>query len=727
MRTRSPRTTRNAARPSPFAAGLAMLLVLPMSTPGHAQDMADPDLASVEAGVIELETVTVTARRGEERAKDVPFGISVVSGEDIEAERLRDVEDVLRATPGVDVNSTGNANDMNIRIRGVGALYQATMDDASVVLNIDGVSMSSRHLSLGTLDVERVEVLKGPQGTLFGRNSEAGAINITTRKPTPYFEGHVRGEYGEEAQHLEEAVFSGPLSDQLSGRIAIRNTGAEHWVDNAQTGDPIGDPTEWMYRASLLWKPSVQTSALATAERQHSQENIALLVKKPFGDRPTIDITPGVFDDNEKTIERYSLEIDHVLATSRITSVTALTAADFFAVKAFDRDLAPLLFPPGFVPPPGEVLADDRSDERVLSQELRWSSLPDANVFWVAGLYLSDAERTFDSTDSFGRAFERDFSTETYAVFGETTYPLADKLKLTAGLRYTWDRKSYDGRYQTGGPPVEDEREFDDDYATGRLALSYAVTPTTNLYGTFARGYKSAGFSDYATGIADSEPYASATVNTFELGFKSATEDGRFSLDGAIFYNDVSDDHLQGFDPSTFATNIVNADTRSAGAELQGSWSHASGFGAAAALTYVDATITKDVTGVYGGDVDSGNRMPDVPRFKGTLSLSYNRAMPGFLGLDAPVLDARIDYRYVGERPVDAQNHADLDPYNKLDLRLGVLSGPFEIYAWADNLLDEQYDLYGFYETNSSFGLPPVEYGAPARGRTLGLGLSYHF
>jgi len=726
MGTRAPRNRRNAPRPSRLGAVPAMLLVFPLSLPVQAQDEPEPDAADGETGAIELETVTVTARRGEERAKDLPFGISVVSGEDIEAERLNDVEDVLRATPGVDVNSSGNANDIYIRIRGVGALYQATMDDASVVLNIDGVSMSSRHSSLGTLDIERVEVLKGPQGTLFGRNSEAGAINITTRKPTPYLEGHVRGEYGEMGYHLAEAVVSGPLSEQVSGRLAIRSTGAEHWVDNAQTGNPIGDPTEWMYRASLLWELQPQTSALATAERQDSRENIALLVKKPFDDDPVIDLTPGVYDDNEKTIERYSLEIEHTLATSRIVSVSAFTAADFFAVKAFDRNIAPLLFPPGFLPPTGEVLADDSSDEQVLSQELRWSSVPDARVFWVTGLYLSDAERTFDSTDSFGRSFDRDFTTETYAVFGETTYPLRDTLKLTAGLRYTWDRKTYDGRYRAGGPAVDDARDLNDDYPTGRVALSYAVMPTTNLYGTFARGYKAAGFNDYATGIADSEPYDAATVNTFELGFKSASADGRFSLDGALFYNRVSDDHLLGFDPFTFATNIVNADTESLGAELQGSWFHDSGFGVSAALTYVDATITNDVTGVYGGAVDSGNRMPDVPRFKGTLSLSYNRALPGFFGLAAPTLDARIDYRYVGERPVDAQNHADLDAYNKLDLRLGLLNGPFEIYAWADNLLDEQYDLYGFYETFTLSG-EPVEYGAPARGRTLGLGLSYRF
>ena len=130
--------------------------------------------------------------------------------------------------------------------------------------------------------------------------------------------------------------------------------------------------------------------------------------------------------------------------------------------------------------------------------------------------------------------------------------------------------------------------------------------------------------------------------------------------------------------------------------------------------------------GAVGGDVEAGNRVPDVPRFSSSLSLAYAWQLPAFLGLAAPVLDLRLDYRYVGKRPADPQNSFDLDAYNKVDLRIGLTSGAAEIYLWGDNLLDEQYDLYGFNEAFTLTGVP-VQYGAPARGRTIGLGVSYHF
>ncbi len=721
MGARSPRNTRSAARPSRLAVIPAMLLVCPLSLPVRAQDAAEPDVAGAETGTIELEAVTVTARRGEERAQDVPFGLTVIDGEQIEAKRLRDVKQVLRATPGVDVNSSGDSQFTNVRIRGVGSLFQTTEDDSSVVLNLDGVSLSARHLGLGTLDVERVEILKGPQGTLFGRNSEAGAINITTRRPTPYNEGYVRAELGQDQQYLMEGVFSGPLSDSVSGRFAFRNRGEDHWVENRRDDEPLSSPNFVTGRASFLWDGGA-TSALLIAEGDRSTGEISLFDPRPYGDNPSQDFTPGTFDDNEKTVERYSLQLDHDLAWGRITSLTAATRSDFVGVKGLEPDLTEALF--GF---PIEYLREDASNERVLSQELRLGSLPGARTFWVAGLYLSDSDRSFDTRDFQTGNFEnREFTTENVALFGELTYPVLDRLKLTGGLRHTWDRRDYEAAYVSAFGVVPDQRDLEDDYTTGRFAMTYAVNPATNLYGTYARGYKPAGFNDFAIQPADSEPYEPAVVNTYELGLKIADPDGRFRLDAALFFNDVTDDHLLGFDNLTFATDVINVDTESKGAELAGTWFHDSGLTLSAALAYIEATITSDAIGAVGGDVESGSEVPDVPRFSSSLSLAYARELPAFFGLAAPVLDLHVDYRYVGERPADPQNSFDLDAYNKVDLRVGVTSGGAEIYLWCDNLLDEQYDLYGFNETFTATGVP-VQYGAPARGRTLGLGLSYLF
>ncbi|AFT70790.1 TonB-dependent receptor [Alloalcanivorax dieselolei B5] len=666
----------------------------------------------------ELDAITVTARQSEERAKDVPFAISVVDGGTLTDQRLDNVEDALRSVPGVNINSSAGANDSNVYIRGVGSLYQMNMDDNSVALIMDGVTLSPRSISLGTLDVERVEVLKGPQGTLFGGNAEAGAINVVSRRPTRHREGYLRLEGGQDEQWLQEGVISGPLSDRFSGRFALRHAAADNWVNNKQTGDPLTDQEDLAFRGSLLWDNHDATTALFIAERQKVEGRTSVLVLRPYGDDPANDLTPGLFDDNEKTMERYSMEINHDLANSRITSVTAMTRMDLTDPVVYDRDIMEAMYGTPMV-----AWLNKEADEHTYSQDLRIGSLPSSPVFWTSGLSVARSERgydtTYDSRDPSSAKF-RDFTTEQYGLYGEITWPLLDDLKLTAGARHSWDRKEYDAVYRSSAGAVRDQRDLDDDFTTGRLALTYVLTPSTNLYTQIGRGYNPGGFNDYASQRADSEPYDAATAHSWELGFKTETD--RLMLNGSVFLTRVKDAHLIDYDVLTWASRAVNADTRSRGAELEGRYRLGGGLSLAGSVSYIDAEITDDVIGISGGDVHSGNQVPDVSEWSGYAAIHYDRPLPdNFIGLYAPALNARISYQYVGERPADPQNHFDLDDYGMLDARLGIASGAVELYLWGENLLDETYDLYGYYESST------VTYGAPGRGRTVGAGLSYYF
>ncbi len=657
--------------------------------------------------------IVVTARHGNEDAKDIPFGLSVIDGETLEIQRQFDLEDALRSVPGVDVNSSGAPTLSSIRIRGVGSLYLANRDDTSVSLSINGVPTSTENISLATLDVERVEVLKGPQSSVFGRNSEAGVINITTRKPTSDFEASIRGEYGQENQYLAQSIINGPLAENLNARFAIRYTGSDHWIDNIQTGDPVTTPTDLALRGSLLWE-SGATSVLVSAEHQDTDEQIAIQLLRPFPDDPFFDVAPGRFGDNDKELYRYAAEISHEFSGSRLTSITAYTSYDLYNEVAFDRRLNQALF--SF---PAETVQVQFADERIISQDLRWTSLPSSSLFWVTGFSFWDSDRDYGNVDiGLPTSGQRDLGTTSYGIYGEVTYPLTDALKLTGGLRVSRDRKTYDARYFFGTFATPDSRDLKDTYATGRAAISYAITPEANIYVLGARGYKSGGFNEFATSTTDSEPFRAARVNTAEIGFKSVFPSTGLNLNAAVFYNNVKDDHLLGFNPMTFASNILNADTESFGAELEGSWNLGQGLVLSGAATYIDAEIKSDVTGVFGGDVSAGNQAPDVPHWSGSVSLSWDHALPDFLSLPSPALNAHISYRYQGERAADVQNSFDLEQYGKLDLRAGISTENAELYFWGDNLTDNQYDLYGF-----GFGFPGAESGAPARGRTIGFGV----
>ncbi|MGP5425618.1 TonB-dependent receptor, partial [Pseudomonas helleri] len=242
--------------------------------------LANSALAAA-AEPVQLPASTVTARMEQEDPKEVPISLSVISGEQLRTQRLDTLESALRNTSGVSVNSSGGPNDFNVLIRGVGSLYQMSMDDSSVAFNIDGVPVSSRSLGFGTLDVERIEVLKGPQGTLSGAIGQAGAVNITTRQPTRELEGYVRGEVGQEGQFLTEGAIGGPISDSLSGRLAVRRAGYDNWIDNDQTNHPITKPRNEAYRGSLLWDLNDDTHVLVSAERQKTERATNSLVLRP--------------------------------------------------------------------------------------------------------------------------------------------------------------------------------------------------------------------------------------------------------------------------------------------------------------------------------------------------------------------------------------------------------------------------------------------------------------
>ncbi len=672
-----------------------------------AQTAADPD-------VTVLDPITI------EGLGEVSGSASILEQEDIEEGRLANFEDVLRSVPGIDINSSGGTNLSTIYIRGVGSLYPMSLDDSAATFTLDGSPLSARDISLGTLDVERIEVLKGPQGTKSSAAALAGTMNVITAKPTRHLEGYVRGEFGQEGQYLSEMAIGGPLTPSLSGRMAVRYSGSEHWVENLQTGDAVSAPKDLALRGSLLWEGENGTSALLTYEKQKVEALPNLLMLRPYTDPPVLDLTPGLYDQVEKNVDRGSLQITHDFGETRITSLTSYLSGDNTEVAAYDKILYEAMN--GV---PGEFWNIDQAREKVFNQDLRWSSNPGSSVDWVIGAAVEHFKGAYDTprnTYGSSSASYRDFKSEHYAVYGDVGVPIGQSFVLTAGLRHTWTRQWYDGTYHGGGTSVSESRSRSEDFWTGQLGLSWHVTPSTTLHAKIARGHSPGGYNIYATQPADSEPYRGATNDMLEIGFDSSLAGGAFEVSGALFANRVKDNHLLSYDSSTYVVSALNADTRSWGAELQGTWHADNGLSLSAGLSYVDATIRSDVLGIGDGDVLAGNRVPDVARWSANLSASYSRNLPAFLGLTDPVLNTRLDYRFVGARPADPQNHFDLDPYHKVDLRVGLTQGRTELYLAAENLLDEQIELYGYHALASN-----VSYGGIARGRTFSLGLTHRF
>lgn len=497
----------------------------------------------------------------------------------------------------------------------------------------------------------------------------------------------------------------------------MQTSGADHWVENINTGNPITDLENLAVRGHLAWEGE-DTSMLVTVEHHKVEGGVGIQLIRPYDDQPVVSVEPGRFEGNEKTVDRLAFNLEHEFDFALLTSITAFTQYDIIDQVSMDKILNETLF--GFS---GESVQNRTVDDTALSQDIRLSSLPDAPFFWIVGAsYWYSEHEYFAINEGSPSSSITDIDTTNLGLYGELTYPFTQRLSVTVGARLARDEKDFLGTYQFGEAAMSDPKKIDDDYATGRVALSYKLAEDANLYLVGSRGYKPGGFNEYATQPADSTPFKAAEVDSYEVGFKSVNNAYKISLNGAVFYNDVKNDHVQGFNGADFSTNVLNADTKSTGAEVDARWLPFDGLALFGAVTYVDTEITTDVTGVFGGDVKAGNDTPDTPNWSANLGIDWTHYLSSnFLG-DNTALEASLTYRYQGERAADPQNNFDLHAYSKVDLQLGVSNYLGRVYLWADNLLDKQYDLYGF-----SFGFSGSETGAPARGRSIGIGVEFGF
>lgn len=725
----------------PHAIAAAILALALSGHAVHAQTTPPAFAEPVEPALQALEPIVVRARLVDEVARELPFSISVVTGQEIEERRLLTLEDVIRQVPGVDINTPGNSWSTNIRIRGVGALQKVNGEDASVALRVDGMPMSMGNVSSAAFDLERVEVLKGPQGTLFGSNSEAGAINVITRQPTRTLEGYARAEVGQDRQRLLEGALGGPLGETLSARVAMRGNASDHWVDNYRTGAPVSKPRDLSLRGTLLWEPLAGTSMNLSAQRDDLRNHPNLTLLAPYGNQPVTDRS-DLDDKDKRTVNRVTATLEHDLDKARLTSVTGYSHAKTWMANVPYEGLVfrQLL---GMAPDGGHYVFDN--NEKSFSQELRLTSRADSPIFWVSGMSYYNNDRHMDmplgAFDNFNPASTlngdtlRRLKSRGTALFGEVTVPLNTRLKATAGLRHTWERKSYNASYQAaaGNPnPVryaEDHDSLRDSYTTGRVALNWAATVQTNIYAVASRGYKSGGYNETGSNITNGGkdlPYTAARVQSYEVGAKHEAASGRWGVDIALYYNKVRDDHLLAFDPVTFTRFAENVDTRSKGLELSGFGKLGAGFEISGALVLMDAKIRHVPTGSTSGAAN-GNRVPDVPKWSASVNLTHRLPLQAFLGMDEPVLNSMLTARTSGNRAADPGNTLLLSRYYQLDMRVGVASGNAEVYLWGNNLTNQQYDLYGYYYPAMMAGGSGAVMGLPARGRTLGAGASYYF
>lgn len=564
------------------------------------------EAATTEKKEASLEQITVTAQKRTQSIQEVPISVATLSGEKFES-LFSGGEDILALAvrvPGLYAESSNGRVAPRFYIRGLGNTDFDLAASQPVSIIMDEVVMENVVLkSFPLFDVQQVEVLRGPQGTLFGRNTTAGIIKFDTVKPTQDLEGYAKAGFGSYGTMNFEGAISGGLTDELSARLSLLSQERDDYIDNAFTGenDAIGGYDEKAYRLQLLWEPSADFSALLNVHGRELEGTASIFRANVFDkgsnelnanyDRETVyydgDLQGDGIDNNPQEYDGFgaSLKLEYDMDEVTFTSISALETADGSSLGDVDGgfNLADGTSGPGFIPF-SAVTQDNLDDLEQYTQEFRLSSNSRDALNWQVGAFYYDASFNVTSIDGYFGATTVFHDNQTWAVFGQTSYQVNEKLNVTGGIRYTHDSKSLvvgdqnvDGfALVTGDALIQDydDIDVDDGQTSFELSANYRVTDDMSLFARYANGFRAQTIQgrdvafEGAPSVADAE-----TISSFEVGIKSDLFDDSLRLNAAAFYYTVDDMQFSAIGGGNNFTALVNADKGEAyGFEVDAQW-----------------------------------------------------------------------------------------------------------------------------------------------------------
>ena len=542
------------------ALGLSGLLALP----AHAQ---------IE-GV--LEEIIVTAQKREQSLEDVPASVSTISGDTVRdylgsAENIRAL---AGRVPSLQIESSNGRTQPRFYIRGLGNIDFDNNANQPVAMVFDDVALENNVLrSLPLFDIQRVEVLKGPQGSLFGRNTNAGLVKIDSVRPSFDFGGYGALSFGDRNTIGLEAAVGGGITETFAMRVSLKNQSRDNWIDNlaaGTSGDDFGEFDETAWRVQALWQPSDTFRALVKLhgfdqEGTHPQVFYANAIELgTSGLRDGFDVEVANHDGQasmDLDHEGASANLEWVVGDSTITSITAYDSVTNF--QSADVDGGLLSFNPADIGTLGRQVffnvttGDGLDDHRQLTQELRVATQRDG-LFSQFGVFYFDEDIDVLSTD-----FEQGYSdivtqnTKSFAVFGQVDIELSDILNLIIGGRWTDDDKFLEVKPGTNSPSPADTIDITDDYFNWDIALNLAATDDLSWYARVANASRGPvtlgrfGFTSSAT---------TETSHAVEVGFKSTLLDGRARWNAAAYTYKNDDHQLTATGGAGNVNQLLNAD-----------------------------------------------------------------------------------------------------------------------------------------------------------------------
>lgn len=697
---------------------------------------SDKDQAAEET---KLERIMVTAQKRVQSTQEVPISIATLSGEKFDALFAggEDIQALSGKVPGLYAESSNGRAAPRFYIRGLGNTDFDLAASQPVSVIMDDVVMENVILkSFPLFDIEQAEVIRGPQGTLFGRNTTAGIVKFSSVKPTQDFEAYTKATVGSYGTINVEGAAGGGLTDELSARISLMNQNRDDWVDNGFTGekDFTGGHDEKAGRLQFLYDTDAFSALLNVHGRKLDgtsslfRANILTPGSNELNDNYDRDTV--YYDDGDGNFQKYdnfgaSLTLEFDIDGMTFTSITAQENADGKGKGDIDGGTPA---GPGVVP--FQAVTEDQLDDlEQFTQEIRLASDTSEALEWQVGAFYFDSSFGVTSIDGFFGATTVYHGNESWAVFGQSTYNLTDRWDITGGIRYTYDEKTFwvgqqnvDGFALTiGAASIQDYDpiKVDDGQVSWELSTNYRLTDATSVFGRVASGFRAQSIQgrdvafEAPPSVADSE-----TITSFEVGAKSDLLDDSLRLNGALFYYTIDDIQLSAIGGETQGNQLLNADKGTGyGFEVDAEWRATKSLVVGGGFSY-NNTELKDQnllvapcgsgmctpTNPSNGDglvfID-GNPFPQAPETILTVNARY----------DIPVSTGEIyiygDVARQGETNLFLYESAEYRTNGNFEagLRIGYLNfdNDYEVALFGRNITDED-NLKGAIDFNNLTG-----------------------
>jgi len=644
-----------------------------------------------EPAATSLETITVTAQKQEENVQEVPMSISVMNENAIEDSMVRSVGEISDHVPGLSLFNPGSAGMYEPAVRGVRADYAADM--VTTGLYVDGIPILNAYAYDDEMqNVERIEVLRGPQGTLYGKNTEAGVINIISTQPDNEFRNKVTGTIGEDHRYRVSANVSGPVvKNKFYFGFSALYDEKEGFVDNITKGEIEDDRQKTYGKAIFRWTPSepLDISFIARyTDLDHAGVNMGLTAdgNSSWGLPVTGDREVRTDKNNFKdaTIDSQALKVSYKFGeSSELTSVTTRMVLDEDGAQDWDFSDTDMMY------------TQYARDREYLSQELRLNSKT-GSVKWLLGLYGDLSETESDKTvTGMGRKTPTNIETsgKSIGAFGHATFPFfVDGLSLTTGIRFDHEDKEYDR--------TSDDIYLDDTWneISPKIALDYHISDNIMTYASASKGYRSGGFNPHSRST-DMQSYDEETLWSYELGIKGSWFDNRLVMHGAVYYMEIDDMQVQEYLDAATSLTTNAAQGSGQGIELELTAKVTPYLSLIGGFSYNDITFDEfqDALGNY-----EGNSNPFAPEYMFNIGAQYRHAAGYF---------ARVDLIGNGKMYLDHQNDYSRDAYEIVNAKVGYEAEKLDIYLYANNAFDKDYSAAGYFGGGYVVYSPPREIG----------------